>query len=45
MEIRELDEFLGMMGEARNDMEMGKKAVAAAQEEREARKVRIGKAI
>eukprot|EP00171_Calliarthron_tuberculosum_P003164 IDg3164t1 len=42
-EIGELDELLGMMGEARNDMEKEKKAVAVAQEEREARKVRIGK--
>ena len=44
-EIGELDELLGMMGEARNDMEKEKKAVAAAQEEREARKVRVGKAL
>ena len=45
MEIGELYELLGMMGEARNDMEKEKEAVAAAQEEREARKVRIGKAL
>lgn len=32
-----------MMGEARNDMENEKKAVSAAQEEREARKIKIGK--
>ena len=43
--IGELDELLGMIGKARNDMEKEKKAVAAAQEEREASKVRIGKTL
>lgn len=42
-EIGKVDELLGIMGEARNDMEKEKKAFAAAQEEREPRKIKLGK--
>ena len=42
-EIGELDELLGMMAEGRNDVEKEKMAVKAAQEEKEAKKERVGR--